>query len=75
MTVGQLMKKLADADPDMPVVLDCEQRCDPHPVAGASVVRGGREDDRTYHPHVSLWADLRQDFERFTDDDTMEDEA
>lgn len=63
MTVRQLMADLMNTDMDLPVVMVCENRADPHPLTGTTVASGGKDDGVTFVAHVSLVGDTRTDFE------------
>ncbi|MGV0985105.1 MAG: hypothetical protein ACOYB2_11150 [Limnohabitans sp.] len=70
MTVRQLIEALQAANPDLPVIVDCENRCDPHPVTGAHVSLGSETEDVRFIANVRLFADDRTDFaiREFKDD-------
>ena len=69
MTVRQLIERLSYANPDMPVVVDCENRCDPHPITDVILIAGGDTESMTVHPHVTIMQDIGVDFERKTPKD------
>jgi hypothetical protein len=62
LTVRDLITRLQAFNPDLPVVVDCESRCDPHPVFEALLQ--GTSEGRV--PHVLLMQDERADFETRT---------
>jgi hypothetical protein len=69
MTVKQLIERLSYANPNMPVVVECENGYDPHPVAAVLLMAGGDTESMTAHSHVVLIQDTGADFKRKTPKD------
>jgi hypothetical protein len=69
--VRDLIASLAAMDPDLPVVLDCENRGDPHPLTVARAVAASEGDGMTVVGHVLLHGSTAVDFEvrLYTDTD------
>jgi hypothetical protein len=63
LTAGQLIEQLKAANPDMPVVVECERRCDPHPIDEVHVVVRTETEDMVRPAHVRLIQNVYEDFE------------